>query len=296
MIAFKQKISNMTTDLVNIYDDYNANTTYSSGDKVSYGGFYWQMIPSTATGITPSDNSLYWEKIGVANRESIIDLRSTTKSEKDDSFYIEFPIDYTYTYLAIGYYATMNLKVEALDENDNIVKVYIDETQSINEDVFDYYDYMYSDYSLDTNRTRFIPLVHIGKKIKITFTGDDKNVPTPNCGFVLAGDGINLGTTLSNVNFKLNSYSVKKTDSFGVMTIDKRAVQNIIDFETIIDRGEFMEKRNKIKSLYDEFCCFILNESDIKSEMIGVGVIENVTQLYDENSKSTIGYSIVEAI
>ena len=295
MIAFKQKISNITTDLTNLYADYNANTAYISGDKVTYGGFYWQMIPSTSIGMTPSNNSLYWEKIGVSNRDSIIDLRSTTKSEKTGSFYIEFPIDYTYTYLAIGYYATSNLKVEALDGYGNVVKVYIDETQSINESVFDYYDYIYGNYSLNTNRTRFIPLTHIGKKIKVTFTGD-VNIPTPNCGFIQAGDGINLGTTLSKVNFKLNSYSVKKTDNFGVMTIDKRAVQNVMDFETIIDRSEFMQKRNNVKDLYDEFCCFILNESDIKSEMIGVGVIENVTQLYDENSKSTIGYSIVEAI
>jgi len=295
MIVFKQSIENIATDLENQYPDYDETATYNSTDKVSHNGFYWQMIPDNIVGKEPSESSLYWTKIGVSNKDAVIDLRSLTKSTSEDSFYVQFDIDYTYSHLAIGYYSTENIKIEALDNDGNIVKEYLNETQSINEDVYDYYDYIYGAYSLAKNRTRFIPLTNAGQKIKITLTGGT-SITNPSCGFIQAGNGIYMGEALQNINFKLNSYSVKETDDFGTISIDKRAVQNLIDFETAIDKGQFMNVRREIKELYDEFCCFILDENDTSSELVGIGTIQDISQLYDEYDKSIIGCSIMEAI
>jgi hypothetical protein len=296
MIVFKQAITNITTDLANTYADYNPSTAYNSGDKVTDDGFYWELIPTTATGKKPSENPLYWEKIGVANKESIIDLRATTFSSKDGGFYIEFPLEYNYTYLAIGYYTATGLKIEALNDDDNVVKTYYDEVTSINQTVFDYYDYIYEPYSIEVDRVIFFKLYNIGKKLKVSF-GGDISLANTRCGFVLCGEGINMGETQSTVNFRFNSYSVKKTDNFGIMTIDKRAVQNLVDFTTIIERDQFMQKQRKIKELYDEFLCFILDEKTPDSSgMIGIGSIENCSLVYDEFDKSVVAYSVIEAI
>lgn len=300
MVVFEQSITNIETNLENNFPDYNdTKEDYAQGDKVTYKGFEYELIPtSVPAGYYPDKYPLYWQKIGVANKEAIIDLRSLTKSSREGGFYITFQVDYNIDYLAIGYYKAYSIKIEALDDNNNIIKTYIDEIQSINEDVFDLWDYVYAPYSSEIDRTRFFKLQYFGKKIRVTFTTNDTLLPVAECGFVVAGSSVNMGKALHSVGFKFNSYSTINTDEFGVMSIDEKFKQNIVDFETAINRNEFMRKRGLIKRLYDKFCCFVIDEnsSDRLNQMVGIGKVQEASQLYNEFDKSIIGWSVVEAI
>lgn len=299
MITFKQGIQSITTDLTNLYDVYVASKgDYTTGNKVTYKGMYYEVIPSSVPlNYYPDLYPLYWKKIGVANKESIIDLRSKTYSTKSAGFYVEFDVDYTMESLAIGYFSAYRLKVEAIAiDGTTVLRTYYNELQDINENVFDYYDYIYSDYTNVVDRTIFLNILPIGVKLRLTFEGG-VGFSSPYCGFVVYGTAINCGDALNGVNFKFNSYSVKTTDEFGVMTIDKRNVQDIVDFETVIDKDEFMVTRNKIKKLYDEFLVFVLNEKrDDENAMVGIGSIQDFGQIYDEFDKSILSFSILEAI
>ena len=64
--------------------EYNANTTYTMLDLVTYNGASW-LAKKTATGITPSDaNSSYWQKlIDVAGKQDTIKGGATTITDNN---------------------------------------------------------------------------------------------------------------------------------------------------------------------------------------------------------------------
>ena len=64
--------------------EYNANSTYTMLDLVTYNGASW-LAKKTATGITPSDsNSSYWQKlIDVAGKQDTIKGAATTITDEN---------------------------------------------------------------------------------------------------------------------------------------------------------------------------------------------------------------------
>ena len=199
--------------------------------------------------------------------------------------------------LAIGYYTCDTLRIELLDEVGTVVWSE-EEDQTPNEDVIDYYSYMYSEYTLEVDRARVFKLPDtIGVTIRVTFTVETSTV-TAKCGFLIADEAISMGDTLYGVDFSFNSYSTKTTDTLGITHVTKSGIQDVVDFETVIDSAIMATNKRKIRSIYDEVLAFIIDPSDPSryDNLVTLGMIDSVSIVLSNPQVTTVAWSIQETI
>ena len=292
----KQAITSYTSATVTPeHADWSPLTTYNIGDNVLYGNYIWKNSFTSNLNNIPSDESPYWVKFGTSNYYSLIDTQSKTKTTViGDDLIVKFPANYIDT-IAIGYFTAQTVKIENLDASDNVLLTQ-EYHQSINEDVFDYYDYIYAPYSDSTDKAKYFNIIKAGTKIRVSFLkGSYAGVSV---GFLVGGTAINMGKTVEGVKLGWNSFSLRTTDDFGIMSITKRADQDLIDFETAIDTVNLMSLRRKAKQYKDEIVAFIVDdtESSIFENIVTLGVMQEMQPVATNNDKTILTWSVLESI
>jgi len=246
-----------------IYDDVN--------DKV------YNCILDSTTGVLLT-NATYFE-------ESSLDI------------IVVFTRDYTASMIAIGNFTASELKVEYLDATDTVLTAYTQTyTYSVNDNVFDYYDYMYEPYSETVDRYIKIDTVPFGAKVRVTLTRNT-TLNYAECGFLVYGEPLKMGDTLDDPQWTPSSYSTKDFDLSGRLDVVKRAVQDTVTFQSMYDSFEFPQLKRKIKANLDEIGVFILDESEDSDyeNMITLGIMEEPSVPVRTNAtKSIINWRILE--
>lgn len=297
MKFIKQEIISYTSpNISQEYATWSASTTYGLGGTniAMYGNYFW--ISSVAGNLNhiPSEESPYWVKWGVSNYYSLIDTQSTTETVVSTNLVCTFSASNIDT-LAIGYYTCQTLKIETLSGAGAVIDTQTI-TQSFNENVFDYYDYIYSDYTVSTDRAKYFDIFRGATNIKVSFLkGTFSQVK---CGFLVGGTAINMGATMDEVKIGWSSYSTRTTDIFGIMTIVKRAAQDLIDFQTVISSIELMNLRRIAKAYRDETVAFVIDPqtNSIYENIVTLGVIGDMTPIASVNDKTVLTWSITEMI
>lgn len=200
--------------------------------------------------------------------------------------------------LVIGNYSASTITVVALDDvGDPIPSSEQTQVYGPNYDVDDYYSYIYSLYTSTTGLDAVFQIPFIGLKIRVTFHNNILGGET-SCGFLIGGQANYMGVSLYGVGFSFNSYSVKETDVFGVTTILKRGVQELVDFETEITSQELMTMKRKIKLIYDEIVVFIVDPDadSVYENIITLGIVDNVSTVLNNPVQSIISWSVQEVI
>ena len=292
----KQAITSYTSATVTPeHADWSPLTTYNIGDNVLYGNYIWKNSYTSNLNNIPSDESPYWVKFGTSNYYSLIDTQSKTKTTVvGDDLIVKFPANYIDT-IALGYFTAQTVRIENLDASDNVLLTQ-EYYQSINEDVFDYYDYIYAPYSDSTDKAKYFNIIKAGTQIRVSFLkGSYAGVSV---GFLVGGTAINMGKTVEGVKLGWNSFSLRTTDDFGIMSITKRADQDLIDFETAINTANLMSFRRKAKQYKDEIVAFIVDdtESSVFENIVTLGVMQEMQPIATNNDKTILTWSVLESI
>ena len=303
----KQEITSfLSTNLTDTYSDWSAATTYTveadnaltNASVARYGSYYWRSLVSDSTGFNPEEyENKKWMKWEVSNKYAMLDLSAQSKSTYAGNMTVTFAITkYTDT-IGVGYYTADTILVEVLDASDLVLWSY-EVPSTIYEGIYDWYTWTYPEYAEEKDRAvmvKFPPA--LGAKCRVTFNAW-AGTPYTDCGFLVAGSAVDMGQTLCYVNFKFTSYSTKEIDAFGTLKIMKRAVQDIVDFETIIERGTFSNNKRKIKEIYNDIVMFVVDErteSEFEN-LITLGVIQDASPILTNFNKTIVSYSIMEAI
>lgn len=292
----KQAITSYTsTNITPEFADWSPLTTYAVGDKVLWGNYIWINSKTANLNNEPTSESPVWAKYGASNYYSLIDAQSQSKTTVVGSdLVVKFPFNYIDT-IAIGYFTAQTVRIENLDVSNNVLLTQ-EYTQSINEDVFDYFDYIYSPYSDSTDKAKYFKIVKAGTQIRVSFLkGSYSGVSV---GFLVGGTAVNMGKTVEGVKLGWNSFSLRNTDEFGIMSITKRADQDLIDFETSIDTVNLMSLRRKAKQYKDEIVAFIVDdtENSIFENIVTLGVMQEMQPVATNFDKTILTWSILESI
>lgn len=291
----KQAITDYTSaQLTETVAAWSSTVSYTVDDQVRYSNYIWASSSTSNLGNTPSDGSLVWVKVGVSNKYSLIDTRSTSETIVASDLVVTFDLGDINT-LVIGNYTATSLTIENIDASDNILATQTFE-QSVNVGVYDVWSYMYAPYSIETGRASYFDIVRIGTKLRVTFTKGTLDVVK--CGYLIGGQAIDMGKTLEGVKLGWSSYSVRDTDAYGVITIDKRAAQDIVDFETIIKKSLMISTRRTAKKYRDDVVAFIVDDASESpfENLITLGLIQDADPLATNDEYSTFTWSILEAI
>jgi len=300
----QQITSFLDTNLVDIYNEWSASTTYSfeegtptNASVVRYGTHYYRSVIGSNINNNPVETeNVKWTKYGVSNKFAMLDLASGTKSTfVGGSLFVTFDRNYITT-LTIGNYDAETITVEVLNSSSVVLWTYTTDSV-INEEVEDYWTYIYSEYGDTVNRGIKIDLQSVGTRVRVIFNNFGETANT-SCGYLVGGVAIDMGKTLNGVGFKFNSFATKETDEWGSLLITKRAVQDLVDFETLIDTNRIQSYKRKLKEIYNSIIVFIVDESsDSKYEnILTLGTIQDASVLLTDFDKTVMTYSVMESI
>lgn len=304
----RQQIKELTSsNIVELYNAWSSTTTYSleldndnltNASMVYYNGFYYRSLTNNNLNKNPEETeNVYWFKHSISNKNAMFDLSAQTKSIMyNDDLVVVFPQN-NITTLGLGYYTASQVIIEVLDDDLETVLSTIDTGNHINDNVTDYWTYIYEDYNEFVELATKVSINTIGAYIRVTFK-ESVDANYASCGFLVGGDAVFMGNTLWGVNFSFNSFAIKDYDSLGALTITKGAVQDLVDCECDIETSGVMELRRNIKRVYNDIVMFILDERDDSNyeNLITLGVIQDASVVLQNAVLSTISYSIMEAI
>lgn len=299
MELLKQEITAFTSsNITESVSAWDSVTAYTVGQYALVGTYIYKCV-SAHTNKPPEENTgIYWVKWSISNRGAMLDLSAQSKSYLDGgNLTVVFPQNRMST-LAIGNYEAASITVDVLALDGTTVLWTITTPSSLYDGVEDWYTWMYSPYNYEVDRATKIDIgVLDGTSIRVIFTKSTASTRTA-CGYLVGGAPYSMGSTLSQVGFKFNSFAVKNTDDFGTLTITKRAVQDIVDFETIVPHNTVPTIRRKIKEIYNDIIVFIVDESDTSEyeNLLTLGTVESASVVLTEFDKTTLTWSVVEAI
>lgn len=275
---------------------YNPATAYTIGDEVLVDPYIYKCV-AACTGKSPiTFIDIFWVKWSTSNKMAMLDLSSQSKSiMSSGNLVVEF-LQGGISTLGIGNYEADHIQVDIL-ASDGTTVLWTHNTissASTNLNTYTYYNYVYDTYIETIERSIKIDLGAVGYKVRVTFVGTTRTA----CGFLYGGNPVGMGQTLYGVKFGFNSFALKETDDFGTLTITKRAVQDIVDFETIINTNQLMRLRSQVKKVYNDIMLFILDETDgsIYDNMLVLGTIESVNIVLSNPKITTMTWSVVEGI
>ncbi len=301
----RQELLDFTyTNLTDTYLPYNAATTYTfeagtptNASVVRFGTYYYRSLINGNVGNDPElTENVKWLKYGISNKYAMLDLSSQTVSKfTAGNLIVEFKQG-TMGTLGIGNYSAQEIRIEQLDIT-GIVQSSITVGVTLNNLVTDYWTYMYTTYGYEGDKAIKITFATKADRIRVTFIKSSES-PFAGCGFLVAGTPVGMGESLYGVNFKFNSYALKERDDFGTLKITKRAVQDLVDFETVIPASSLMSYKRGIKGIYNDIIMFILDERENSAyeSMLVLGIIQDASVILSNPVQTIISWSIMEAI
>lgn len=307
MYYVKQQVTGFTaSNITEAYPVYNPATTYTfeassptSASVARFGSWYYRSLVNNNLGNNPeTTENIKWIKYGPANSHAMLDLSAQSRTTKTaGNLSVTFTLPSGADALGLGLYEADTVLIELLDASNNVVWTYTT-LSTYSENIYDWYTWTFAPKIHETDRSFAIRIpIYIADKCRVTFNAYTVGGNT-SCGFLLCGSAEEMGTTLSGVNIGFNSYSVRNVDDFGGISITKRAAQDLIDFETILDRAIMMRKKRAIKADYNEIMMFVVDDTDqsVFENLVTLGLIQEATPIADEFDKVVFTWSIIEAI
>ena len=304
----KQEITEfVSSNLTDEYDEWNPNTEYivemdnntlTNASMVRFGAYYYRSATENNKGFNPVEyENIKWVKHSISNKFAMLDMSANSKSvvENEDMFVV-FPQN-NMEVLGFGNYEANTILVELLAEDMTTV-VWSKETISlINLNVYDYWDYIYEPYTVDSSHTVKMNIPILGKFVRVTFR-QNHFLNRSSCGYIIGGTPIKMGKALMGVKFSYNSFAIKEIGTLGSLEIKKGAVQDIVDFETVISSNYLPRMRRDLKKIYNEIVLFIVDEREDSQyeNLMTLGVIQDASVLLENSVESVMTFSILEAI
>lgn len=306
MKFLKQQIDTfLTTNITESVPEYDPETNYTfeSGDPTNdslarVGSYIYRSLVTDNLDNHPEENlNTKWVKWDASNAYSMLDMKSNTKTTLNDDIIVTFDWARDDDTIVVGNYAAERIRVEVLNALDEVLWTY-DTPNTINDAVTDYWSYIYAGYDFEINRATMIKVPGTLDPVKCRVTIFQHITEPAECGFLVGGNAFNMGCTLMDVSFNFNSFATKEFDAFGTANIVKRAIQDISDFETLIDSFEIPTMKRKIKEIYDDVVVFIVDDREESKyeNMITLGTVQDASVIHSNLNKSTITWSVVEVV
>lgn len=294
------------SNLTETYAVWNSATTYvlqtgtpTSASICRDGAWYYRSVINGNLNLRPSEyEGTKWVKYSIANSHAMLDFSAQSLSYlSGGNMTVTFDLPFGSDAIGMGYYECDTVLIELLDASNVVVWTYqTDSTYS--ENVYDWYTWTFATREQDLGRSLAVRIpAFIGTKCRITWRSSAYQTRTA-CGFLSCGIATDMGKTKNNIKFNPTSYSVRKVDEFGDLSIVKRSVSKTVDFQTTISRALFMRKQRAISADIDSIMMFVIDDTKSSQfeNIVVLGVMQAPVPILDEYDMSIISWVVFEAI
>ena len=287
MIYVSQLIDNFTySNITETISAFNLTTPYLVGDKARVGSYNYKSTYGTIDlpniGKEPLSNlGLAWVKLEnePSNVYACLDPYEETRTEWVADGIVEFVRGAKNT-LGIGNFTASQVKIEYINALNEVIDTQIF-NYSINTLVFDEISYIYAPVATSQNRVIYISLKLKGTKIRVTFS---RGGASTDCGYMVAGIAMNMGTTLNKVDFPFTTIGTK--------------IQEVANFNTSLPKNRVLLDAKEAKALINKTMMFIIDESENSSHqnMVIVGKIKQCSPSAEVATENQISWQIEQTI
>lgn len=266
------------SNIVHNAELFNPLTTYGVGDFARVDKYVYRSTLANNIGNNPlASLGLYWIEWQPANDYAMLDLDSdkTVTSWEGDGW-VKFRRGAT-TALGIGFFKANIVKIEYLDNDNNILETENYEFTN-NAGVWDVWTYGYGGFNTSTNEVIFLPLRIIGTYIKVSFINTLGG--STYCGFFIAGVAEEFGTTIDGVRY---------TDKL----VSNRSLK-IASFSSYFPKTEMNRKYTTAQKYKDDYALVVIDDStDSKFNFLTVlGKITKIEPTFEYTELNQIFWEV----
>lgn len=243
------------------YAEWNAATSYAVGDKVirlTTHRIYEALqagidatLPENATGgPTPR-----WLDLGATNRWKMFDEIVGSQTTGPSPMVIELQTGIINSVAMVGLSGINTVRVQMIND---AVTVYDQTIDLDNTPIYDWYDYFFEPYDT-SDSALFRNLPPFGNAtVTATFT----STGTPAVGGLIVGNAYSLGDVSYGATAGITDYSRKETDTFGLVTIVRRAYSKRMSVKLFFDTAGLRRLHTLLADLRATPCVWIGAEKD----------------------------------
>lgn len=226
----------ISTDVENVYDDWDISTAYVFGDIVVWGLKQWTAAQD-GTGIEPPSgdkSSLYWTFTGYANKYRMFDGSTTSQTEQDGGFTVTISAN---NVNSISFFRLRADSVE-ITMTSPVSGVVYSETFDTNlntQYVTNEWEYCFLPFA-DDEATRDFSIIDLppfyDAEIEVKFN----SLTTAKVGMMSYGTVRDIGWCDMGTSSTFTDYSMKEDNDYGDVTIVERAYASEVDFQITLPR------------------------------------------------------------
>ncbi len=305
MIVVEQLIKEYQyINIVTTYPNWTTGETVNFGDIRFYGHYYYRSVIDSNTGLIPSDNPDEWLRWSVSNRYAQIDLRATTTTEwnattatvpADDALITTFA-NGGYDVLAFGKVDGGNITVEVFDGGDALLYTFT-ETIYNRPNSNNWYGYYFDEFlgGVEADFLFRIPPV-TGGKITVAVSANDEGYAK--VGYMVGGNGVDVGCSLYGASLGLEDNSLVEIDDFGVTSLTKRVANSFMDIDVIFPASQVKQMERKASAFFGKIVLFIGDDTTTGNyeHLSTLGYVESYTTVLNDTENISASYSIKEII
>jgi hypothetical protein len=221
----------ISTTAANADAEYNAGTSYSTGNRVTYLETVYESLVSSNVGNTPSTSPTQWVEIGPSNKRAMFDSQVSTQTTRATPLAVTVAPGTAFNSLALLNMSGTALSITVTDGPGGPT-VYSQTISLIEDFAVDWYMYFFEPTALRSDVVLTdIPPYSAGR-ISVSLSAGSGDVAI---GSMMFGTFYELGGTEYGAGAGIRDYSVKETDEFGVTTFVQRAFSKRMEAQVFVE-------------------------------------------------------------
>ena len=223
----------ISTNATNANADYNAGTSYSIGNRVTYLETIYESLVNANLGNTPSTSPTQWVEIGPSNKRAMFDTQVSTQTTRATPLTVTVAPGTPFNSLALLNMYGTSVSITVTDGAGGPT-VYSQTISLVDDFAVDWYMYFFEPTALrgDVVLTDIPP--YPSGRITVSLSAGSGNV---SIGSMLFGTFYELGGTEYGAGAGIRDYSVKETDEFGVTTFVQRAFSKRMEAQIFVENN-----------------------------------------------------------
>lgn len=225
----------LSTNAVNAYADWSAVTTYNTGQRVTYGNYYWESLVDGNIGHNPESTTLKWVLVSSSNKWAMFDTRVASETSYNGNLTVSIQPNQRFSSFALFNVTAKSVTVQVLDKPGGVV-VYTSTKSMSNSQVSNWYNYFFEEF--DLGGEVFFTKIPPYKQAVINITFNQSGTSPTKIGAFVVGQLFDIGLTRTGGNYGIRDYSIKDTDEFGVTTFVERNYSKRMSLVLFVENGQ----------------------------------------------------------
>lgn len=245
---------------------YNAGTTYAAAARVTAGEVIYESLQAANIGHDPTlaASATWWANVGAINKMAMFDKRVTTLTVFADHITVVISPGDIVSSLGLRGLEGESVTVTQTDPTDGVVYT---QTQSIADDVLDWFDYLYGTAEVTPDAVFVGLAAYASATITVTISAPGG---TAKCGLLVLGYGFEAGDAESGATDGITDYSVVRTDQWGNRDTTERDYADDAEFTVWVDAAVSPRFRRLLASRRAKETLIILDETRPDAQYYGL--------------------------